>query len=465
MLSFCDRYGSLGRRDFLRVGGLGLGGLQLSDVLRSRSLAQTGNVVRNKSVIFLFLHGGPSQIETFDPKMGAPLGIHSATGEVQTKLPGVTFGGTFPKLAALADRLSVVRSFTTGDGRHDIKPIVCRDTLDANLGALYSRVAGTNRDHNGMPTNVALFPRAVYADSKPPVTQFGNFLSTGQLGAAYQPFVPSGNGEAQQNMRLTIERNRLDDRRNLLNQLDGVRRSLDAADGAAGIDRIQQQAFDTILGGVADAFDLSQEDAETLRRYDTAPLMRPDDISRKWNNYQNYVDNGRTLGQLLLLARRLCEAGCGFVTVTTNFVWDMHSDVNNAGVEEGMRYMGRPLDHALSAFLEDVEQRGLTNDIMLVACGEMGRTPRINARGGRDHWGNLAPLLISGGGLNMGQVIGESTRNGGEPHTTPIRIPNLVSTILNSVFDVGQLRLVPGLPRELTQQLVGVDPIPGLLRA
>ena len=140
----------------------------------------------------------------------------------------------------------------------------------------------------------------------------------------------------------------------------------------------------------------------------------------------------------------------------------MHADVNNSGMEEGMRYMGGPLDHALSALIEDIHQRGLDDRIMVVACGEMGRTPRINAGGGRDHWGGLAPLLISGGGLNMGQVIGQSTRDAAEAASNPVRIPNLVSTILHTVFDVGQLRLQPGLPRELSQQLVAADPIPGL---
>ena len=159
----------------------------------------------------------------------------------------------------------------------------------------------------------------------------------------------------------------------------------------------------------------------------------------------------RSLGKLLLLARRLCERGCGFVTVTTNFVWDMHADVNNAGVEEGMRYMAPPLDHAVSAFIEDVEARGLSDKILLVCCGEMGRTPRINANGGRDHWGNLAPLLLAGGGLKMGQVIGQSTRDAGEPLTEPVTIPNLVSTVLHTLFDVGELRLVPGVPREIVR--------------
>ena len=127
-----------------------------------------------------------------------------------------------------------------------------------------------------------------------------------------------------------------------------------------------------MLGGVGDAFDLSREDPKVVARYDTAPLVQPNQIGKQWNNYNNYVDNARTLGKLMLMARRLCERGCGFVTVTTNFVWDMHADVNNATIQEGMRYCGLPFDHAVSTFLEDVEERGLSDDILLVACGEMG---------------------------------------------------------------------------------------------
>lgn len=206
---------------------------------------------------------------------------------------------------------------------------------------------------------------------------------------------------------------------------------------------------------------MSKEDPATIARYDTAPLVRPDQINKKWNNYNHYVDNAKALGKLLLLARRLCEAGCGFVTVTTSFVWDMHADVNNATVEEGMRYMGPPLDHAVSAFLDDVASRGLSDKIMLVATGEMGRTPRVNKNGGRDHWGNLAPLLLSGGGIKTGQVIGQSTRDAAEPSSEPIRIKHLVATMLQRLVDPGELRLNPSIPREVLAA-AAAEPIMGL---
>jgi len=452
-----------GRREFLKIGGLSLGGMTLPGLLAAKSAAASlGLPVRDKSVIFVFMHGGPSQVETFDPKMTAPAGIASATGELSTTIPGITFGGTFPRLAELAKRMTIVRSFHTGNGAHDIKPIVGKATHGANLGSMYSRVVGQNRRDNGLPTNVALYPRAVDDSTMPAIKQFGDFEATGTLGVSAAPFVPSAGSNMRENMQLKLPLGRVDDRRQLLSGLDRLKRRAESAGGLDGIDSFRRQAFETILGGAADAFDLSKEDPDTVRSYDTAPLVRPDQIARHWNNYKRYVDNAKSLGKLLLLARRLCERGVGFVTLTTNFVWDMHSDVNNAGVEEGMRYMGVPFDHAVSAFLKDVEARGLSDRILLVCCGEMGRTPKINARGGRDHWGRLAPLMIAGGGLPMGQVIGQSTRDAAQPLSEPIGTGRLVSTVLHTLLDVGELRLMPGVPREVIQA-AAVPPIPGMV--
>lgn len=458
MLTLLDADPHYRRREMLRIGTAGLAGLGAVNWLTSPAVAAS-KLTSDKSVILLFLHGGPSQIETFDPKMTAPVGIQSATGEIQTAIPGITFGSSFPQLAARADRLNVVRSFVTGDGNHDIKPVVCRETSGANVGSLYARVAGTSRTGSGMPTNAMLFPQSVDSSTGPAITSFGKFESTGALGSGFAPFVPGAGGEWQQNLELKISIDRLGDRKALLTELDRRRFRIDEIGRREAVDPLQVQAFSTLLGGVSGAFDLSKEDASTIARYDTAPLVRPDQINRKWKNYEHYVDNAKSLGKLLLLARRLCEAGCGFVTVTTSFVWDMHADVNNATVEEGMRYMGPPLDHAVSAFLDDVHSRGLSDKILLVATGEMGRTPKINATGGRDHWGNLAPLLLAGGGLKSGQVIGQSNRNAGEPASEPIRISNLIATMLQTLIDPAELRLLPSIPREIITA-ANVAPIP-----
>lgn len=461
MLRFIQTDPRFARREILRLGGGLLGIAALPSFLGRLNASEKVLPLTGKSVVFLFLHGGPSQVETFDPKMTAPTTNRSATGEIATKIPGVTFGSTFPKLATMADRLAVVRSFVSGDGNHDIKPIVGRDTNGANLGAMYARVAGVNRPDNGMPRNVCLFPRAVDPSCGPEISSFGKFDSAGFLGGGLTPFVPGAGGELQQNLKLNIPVPRLDDRQHLLSTLDRVRFELETAGKLTHLDDVRRQAFSTILGGVAGAFDLSQEDAAIVEKYDTASLVRPDQINKKWNNYNHYVDNAKSLGKLMLLARRLCEAGAGFVTVTTSFVWDMHADANNATMEEGMSYMAPPLDHAVSTFLEDVAQRGLSDKILLICCGEMGRTPRINGKGGRDHWGSLAPLILAGGGIKTGQVIGQSTRDIGEAATNPIRNSHVVATALQTLMDPSEVRLLRGVPNQVIQA-TNADPIPGL---
>ena len=442
------------RRDFLTVGGL----CRLGGLLVTRFAANAGDRRAAKAACDRQVGDLPLHARRTKPDRDVRSQDDGPCGHLQRQRRGGQFDcrrhlrlGISALGRPWAHATTIVRSFRDGDGNHDIKPIVGKATGGANLGSLYARIAGANRPHSGMPTNVALYPRAVEPAAQPAIKQFGEFESAGPFGTAYSPFAPSGGGDLKNDLKLRLPLDRIDDRRHLLAGLDRMRRSLDSAGLMEGVDSLRQQAFDTLLGGVADAFNLSREDPGTVRRYDTAPLVRPDQINKRLHNYNYYVDNAKTLGKLLLLARRLCERGCGFVTVTTSFVWDMHADINNAGVEEGMRYMAPPFDHAVSTFLEDVAARGLSDKILLVCCGEMGRTHRINGRGGRDHWGNLAPLLLSGGGLKMGRVIGQSTRDAAEPLTEPVTIPNLVSTVLQTLLDVGQLRLAPGVPREIVR--------------
>jgi hypothetical protein len=454
----------LGRREFLRVGGLSLGGLSLASLFPQAGvagvpLANAGRPVTDKAVVFLFLHGGPSQFETFDPKMSAPSEIRAVGGEIPTSVPGVTFGSSFPKLAKMADRLCVVRSFVPGDANHDIKPIVCKDGHGANLGSAYASAAGGNNPSNGLPTNCVLFPRAADPAAGPEQGNFGKFVSHGPFPASTAPFQPDGDGTLKKDMRLNVPFDRLEDRRAMLGAFDDAKAGLD--EGFESLDAARQKAFSLLLGNAGDAFDLSKEDAKTVEKYDTARLGIHERINPKWNNRKHYADNARTLGKLLLLARRLVERGAGFVTVTTNFVWDMHADQNNAHMAEGMSYMAPPLDQALSVFLDDLQDRGLEDKVLVVACGEMGRTPRINKNGGRDHWGNLGPLLLAGGGLPRGAVLGQSTSNGGDPSTEPVRIPNLIGTIVHTLFDVGRLRVTRGVSRELLQ-MADYVPIRGL---
>ena len=447
----------LGRRDFLRIGALGSMGLPEFLAAKSQGL------IKDKSVIFLFMHGGPSQFETFDPKMEAPSEIRSVTGEIRTRLPGITFGSTMQRLSQLADKFSVVRSFVTGDSVHDIKTIVGRDSMQANLGSLYARMAGSLRVESAMPTNVALFPQAVCPEAGPAIRQFGDITSSGDLGATYKPFVPGAGSAAQADLTLSLPARRLEDRFALMQALDGWKRQMDEGGGLAAISGFEQQAMEVLRRGVSDAFDLRGEDPRLIARYDTAPLLPKERISAQWKNREHYADHAASLGRLLLLARRLCERGCGFVTVTTSFVWDMHADSNNAPCKVGMDYVGHPFDHAVSALIEDLEQRGLRDKVLLVCCGEMGRTPKLNVKGGRDHWGGLAPLMLYGGGLKMGQVIGQSDRQGAAPSSQPVTIPDLIATIMHTLVDVGQARVTDGLPPALLSVLGRGKPIAGLV--
>lgn len=447
------------RRDFLRIGALGMGGLTLAHLLRAKaSGSELGSAVRGKSVVFLFLNGGPSHIESFDPKMTAPSEIRAIFGEVQTKLPGVTFGAHFPKMAALADRISLVRSYGSGNGGHTYQQVASgNNRTKATMGALYSRIVGTNHPRSGMPMNVLLLPEAV--DSK---LKLGSNFETGalptlthagDLGDSYTAFDPQGGNQLTKNMALTLGRDRFDDRQFLLANLDRLKRAGDAG-GLAGSDTYQQQAFDIIVGGVADAFDLSREDPKTIARYDTSHLFRQDEVSR-WFDMKR---SSNLLGKQMLLARRLCESGCGFVTVS-DCGWDHHSNNNSPKGLGGFSMLGPQVDHAVSAFIEDCHERGLTDKILLVVTGEMGRTPRINKNGGRDHYGELTPLVFSGGGLPMGQVIGSSDANATRATNTPYRPKNMMATIMNVLFDTGQLRITRGIPNDVSQAITDGQPI------
>jgi len=464
MLSVFDGNRRVNRRELLTIGSLGLGALSLPALLSKRALAdQAERHVSGKSVIFLFQQGGPSQFETFDPKTDAPDGIRTVTGSTATSIPGVIFGDTMQQTARLADKLTVVRSFQTNNGGHNIQPIVSSDSLEANIGAHYSRVVGATRPQTGMPTNAVIYPAAVSEEVPGPQAR-GDLKSTGPYSSSYQPFVPGAGGQLQKDMQLNLPKGRFfDDRRQVLSQLDRLNRKVDASGEIETLDELQQQAYQLLLGGgVANALDLSLEDAKTVDRYDTSRFAQPD----AWNNVSRgkrgyYNAQAKTIGKLLLLARRLCEAGCGFVTIHAGYagVWDMHADGNNLNMTDGMQAVGRSFDHAVAAFVEDIEARGLQDKIMLVACGEMGRTPRINKRGGRDHWSKLAPLLLYGGGTQGGQVIGQSDRQGGEPATDNLTPKNLISTIMHTVFDVGQLRLARGIPASVLR-LASEKPIP-----
>jgi hypothetical protein len=471
MLTISDaasRRRPMGRRSFMQIGGMSLGGVTLPLLQAANASDASPSPVTGKSVIFLFQQGGPPQHETFDPKVEVASEIASVGGDIATSVPGTRFGCALPKLARHAHRLAVVRNYQTNTDHGGVAPVVSKRLGNASIGAVYSRVTGANHPQTGLPNSMFIIPKSIDAEQQTLGERFGKFDATGKLGSSFAPFVPGSGGMLQQDMQLRMPRERFEDRRSLLSRLDDVRREFDNIAETSGLSGLQAQALELISQGGADAFDLSQEDPRTIARYDTSGFCDPqqwkyDGGSKTRNNIPWYTAHTKTLGKELLLARRLCEAGCGFIAIHSEFVWDFHADVNNVAVPEGQKLVIAPFDHAVSAFIEDCEERGLSDKILLVCAGEMGRTPRINKNGGRDHWGRLAPLMLYGGGITHGQVIGASTRDGGES-IGPVQTPDdLLATIGHTLFDYSQARLMPGLPTDLKRSLAEIERMPGVL--
>lgn len=387
----------LGRRDFLQLGVLGGSGFTLAQLLAARSAAaDSGQKTKSTAVVWVWLGGGPTHIETFDPKLTAPSEYRSLSGEVSTNIPGVTFGGHWQRLAQQADKLAIVRSFAHtnsghGGGTHYVMTGYDNRNIDngglptrPSLGAIVAKCRGANHPETGMPTYVRM--NSITADGP------------AFLGTAFAPFDPSG--QARKNMSLALPADRLADRRELLSSLDRFQRDADQHGLMAGLDQFEQQAFQLITATAPKAFDIKEEPEAVQQRY-----------------------GKEAIGQQLLAARRLVEAGCGFITLNYGG-WDMH-----ANLLRGMANRVPPLDQALAVFLEDLWERGLQERVLVVITGEFGRTPRVNGNGGRDHWAPLSTLALAGGGLSMGQVIGDSMPKADAPRTSPIRPADLMATV------------------------------------
>ncbi len=395
------------RRQFIQVGALGVGGLTLAQLLQARAAAaDAGRTPRNTSIILLFLDGGAPQHETFDPKPDAPAEYRSIFGTIPTRLSGVRFGSHFPRLAEQADRMSILRTITHEDGDHGgathwmktgrawppeflgKAPIIPQQ--HPSVGSMVARVRGAVNANTGVPTFVRV------------LSNHGGYPGDDAvwLGRAYSPFRVGQSRENPMlsNMSLRVSREELNDRRALLQQFDTFNRALDVNGTATAMDGFQQQAVDVLLGRAREAFDRAREPASVRDRY------------------------GSGLGQELLFARRLCEAGAGFVTLNNGY-WDFHG-----GIIPGCNSLCPPLDHAVSIFLDDVRSRGLENDILLIVTGEFGRTPRINGGPGRDHWAPVNDALLIGGGLRMGRVVGDTDTRGAYVRSRPISPDELFAT-------------------------------------
>ena len=466
------------RRDFLRVGGLGLGAMSLSDLLMNKAFAEKAKAdyVRDKAVVFLYLSGGASHIETFNPNMDSPSPYNSVTGEVKTSLSGITFGGTFPSLAKWAHKMAIVRSFTHPIGGHEQAHVhVLSGGTDPkgkgeegrSIGSVYARIRGANHPETGFPTYGLLAHPEKDGQYRKELGRVIKGSWPGDLGNTYGPFIRKGEeGDNRKpvrrntsrkgssfasDMELNLPKERLEHRKSLLIAIDKLKREADANGNLAAADAYEQRALDLILGSAADTFDLTKENPKLLADYDTSAMKIGHKVFRK-----------STLGHQMLLARRMVEAGTGFVTVHSAG-WDMHADGNNPGIVKGMNMLGWTVDKAISAFLQDLENRGLSEKVLFVLTGDFGRTPTINKRGGRDHWAKLGTLAFAGGGLPMGQVIGKADRRNGEPADNPISPNMMMGTILHTLFDFGQLRIAQGIPSEIIKLVEDAHPIPELI--
>jgi len=448
---FCD---GLSRRNFLRIGSLGLGGLSLTDLLRAEAAA--GKTEQQKSVVMIYLPGGPTQHETFDPKPDAPMGIRGSYKPISTKIPGVQYCELLPKLSAMADRFSVVRSLVGMDNRHESFQCYTghsggrpQDNEPAggwpSFGSLVSSVLGPGPG-GAMP----------YIDASPAMS-YAPYRNRGHHEGAFEPSWPgftghehipfAMQGDIKKDLVLNgIDLNRLNNRRGLLTALDGLQEKVESA----GLDNIQKQAFGLLTANkLTEALDINKEPKKVLERYGKAQAT------------DKAFGGAPQSAHHLLLARRLVEAGVRCVTVAFG-AWDWHA--NREGSIEYLSKKYLPVfDHAVSVFLEDLEERGLLETTTVIAWGEFGRTPKINAKGGRDHWPGTQSVLLAGGGIQGGRVIGETDKIGSVPSSRPVHVQEIFATLYNNLgIDVNSdtVRDLNGRPRFLVTG--GSQPIPEL---
>ena len=423
------------RREVLRIGGSGLGGLTLASLLRADAIAGTAS--SRKSVIFVHLDGGPPQHETIDPKPLAPSEIRGPGDSIATAMPGFFMGEHLPQMAQLAEKFVFIRSLVGSAGRHDA--FQCQSGYaQKDLESLGGRPAmGSVVSHLfGRPDD----PAPPFIDLMQGRPLVRNSARPGFLGPAFQPFrpdishlfhrelEPGMKGElARQGKNHTLElslngtltADRLDTRQGLLASLDRIRRDLDAGGMMDAMDQFNQQAVGILTSGrLADAIDLESEDPEVLQRY-TAP-GDPESLA-------SYTSDGPLASRKFLLARRLIEAGARVVSLSVSD-FDTHKE-NFPRMKQVLPIV----DHGLCTLVSDLDERGLLDDVTIVAWGEFGRTPNINKNGGRDHWPRVGPCLMAGGGMNAGCVIGETDRLAAEPRRRPVTYKDVFCTVYRNL--------------------------------
>jgi hypothetical protein len=403
---FCD---GLSRRAFLKIGGLALGGMSMPQILRAEATA--GIRRSQKAIIMIFLPGGPPHQDFYDLKMDAPAEIRGEFKPIKTNVPGIEICEHFPRIAAMMDKLIPIRSIVGASGAHDAFECVTGRRRNRQqppggwpaLGAVMSKLQGPK--HPAMPAFVGLSPKMghmEWADNGQP----------GFLGVAHAPFKPDGEGKADMVLNgVTLDR--LGDRKALLSSFDRFRRDTDATGMMGGLDNFNEQAFGVLTSSrLMDALDISKEDPRIRERYGKG-------------DPKNRDDGGPKLMEHFLMARRLVEAGTRCVTLAFSR-WDHHGG-NFAACRQDMPM----LDRGLTALIEDLHHRGLDKDVSVVVWGEFGRTPKINAQAGRDHWPNVSCALLAGGGMRTGQVIGSTDRLGAEAKDRPVHFQEVFATLYN----------------------------------
>jgi Protein of unknown function (DUF1501) len=403
----------ISRRGFLQIGALSAcaSTLDLTDVLRADTLQPAK---RHKAVINIFLAGGPPHQDMWDLKPDAPSEIRGEFRPIDTNVPGIQIGETFPRLASMMDRCAILRSIVGATGGHDAWQCMTgwhpRDLQvlggHPSLGAVAAKVLGPVDP--SVPAFVGLAERTKHVPWSDPGT-------AGFLGPAYRCFKPEGTGLAD--MQLTdISLDRLDNRKALLASFDRLRRDADRSGAMNAADSFTQQAFNVLTSSrLLEALDLSKEDPQVRERYgDGKP-------------YKFQYDGAPTANEQLLLARRLVEVGVRCVTLSYGR-WDSHGD--NFGL---VRDHGVKLDQCLSALIEDLSNRGMLDDVTVIAWGEFGRTPRINKGAGRDHWPKVSGAILAGGGMRTGQVIGATNRLGEFAEQRPMDFQDVLATLYHNL--------------------------------
>lgn len=403
--------GGVSRRDMLRVGALGVGGLTLPNLLRMQAQARTsGAPVKKKSVILVWLAGGPSHIDMYDLKPDAPSEYRGEFNPISTNVKGIQISEHLPMQAKIMDKMAIVRSAYHTNAGHGMgsqwmltgyqPSIEVNDNIYPAIGSIVGKMQGPNQ--SGVPAYVNL-PRQL------------SFGKAAYLGASFNPFSPesdpNNDGYQVRNLKLPgrVDLARLDRRRSLLKELDQLHRDVDLAGDIKGMDTFYRDAMEMVTSAKAiEAFDIKKE---------------KDDVREEYGR--------NDLGQSCLLARRLVEAGVSFVAVQAGGGWDTHGD----NFKQLKTKLLPQYDRAVAALISDLHKRGLQDDVLVMSFGEFGRTPRINGGAGRDHWPGAMSILYAGGGLKMGQVVG-STDSKAEYPTSKAATPGDVLSTMYHVLGI-----------------------------